>query len=159
MPNKKLHFEIEINAPRERVWQNVIGKESYVVWTKPFSPDTPSMFEGGWNKGDEIRFVSTTDKGEQSGMFSRIAESRPPEYLSIEHRGIITNGVVDTESEAAKAWVPAFENYTLTEQNGGTLFAVDLDVDETKYKQYAETFAGMWPAALAKLKEICEKDV
>jgi uncharacterized protein YndB with AHSA1/START domain len=155
MAKKTLHFEIEINAPRERVWQNVIGKESYPIWTEPFS--VGSTFEGGWNKGDKISFVSKNAEGQQGGMFSQIAENRAPEFLSVQHLGLVKNGVEDSESEEAKKWVPAFENYTLTEKNGGTLFAVDLVVDEAKYAQYEEMFSGMWPMALAKLKEISEK--
>lgn len=58
-------------------------------------------------------------------------------------------GVEDTESEEAKKWTPAFENYTLSETDGKTKIEVDLDTNE----EYAE----MWPKALEKLKEISER--
>ena len=86
-------------------------------------------------------------------MVSRIAEHKRYEFISIEHLGIIHNGVEDTTSEEAQKWAPAFENYTFKEHDGATEVLVDLDVDETE----AETFNKMWLEALQKLKEIAEK--
>jgi hypothetical protein len=86
-------------------------------------------------------------------MVSRIAEHKPYEYISIEHLGIVHNGVEDTTSDEARKWAPAFENYSFKEKDGATEVLVDLDVDEKE----AEMFNKMWPAALQKLKEIAEK--
>lgn len=148
---QKLHFEIMIEASPEKVWQAVIGEESFREWTKPFNET--SYFEGGWNEGDSIRFIGTNEKGEPEGMISEIAESRPYEYLSIRHLGYIIGGKEDTESEAVKKWAPAYENYTLTPTDGGTKFAVDMDAEE----QYLDMFNDMWPKALVKLKEVAER--
>jgi hypothetical protein len=53
-----------------------------------------------WNVGSKALFLSP--QGE--GMVSRIVAHRPNEFLSIEHLGIVKNGVEDTKSEAVKAW-------------------------------------------------------
>lgn len=141
-----------INAPRQKVWDAITTDALYREWTMAFCEG--SYFEGGWNKGDAIRFYGPDKDGNVGGMISEIAESRMPEYISIRHVGMIENGVEDRESEKVKAWLPAFENYTLKEVDGGTEFSVDMDSSDEYYAAFAE----MWPRALAKLKEISERN-
>ena len=151
---RKLHFELLINASKEKVWESIITDASYREWTKPFSPDSnESYFEGGWEKGSKIRFLSKDENGETMGMLAEIAENRKYEFISIKHIGMIMNGVEDTESEEVKKWTPAVENYTLSVVGGKTKVVVDLDTNE----EYAEMFEEMWPKALEKLKEVSER--
>ncbi len=148
----KIHFSIHINAPREKVWNTMLGDATYREWTMPFNPG--SYYVGSWDAGSEIRFLGPDPvTGEEGGMFSQIAENRLHEFVSIEHKGIITKGVVDTTSEEVKKWTPAFEKYTFTEKDGGTEVSVDIDVAE----EYKDMFNDMWPKALQLLKEIAEK--
>lgn len=151
---KKLHFSIQINAPAEKVWHTMLDEDTYKEWTRVFSPGgEASYIKGSWEKGSKILFVGLDpETGKEGGMVSRIAENRPNEFISIEHVGILNNGVEDTTSEEAKKWTPAFENYTLKEENGVTEVSVDQDMAE----EVAAEFEKMWPAALAKLKEIAE---
>ena len=149
---KKLKTSIFINAPKEKVWDIMLGIGTYEEWTKPFNPT--SHFEGDWSEGSKMIFLGTDENGEnEGGMVSRIAKNVPYEYLSIEHIGIIENGIEDTTSEKAKSWTPAFENYTFTEKDGGTDLTIDVDLDE----QYIEIFDKMWKEALQKLKNLVEK--
>ncbi len=147
---EKLHQSIFINASPEKVWNTMLGKETYSQWTKAFDPT--SRFEGDWSEGSKILFIGNSEEGEM-GMVSRIAENRLHEYISIEHLGILKDGVEDTESEEAKKWSPAFENYTFTPKDGGTELTVDQDI-ETDMK---EMFKKMWTEALELLKELAEK--
>lgn len=148
---KKINLDITINAPREAVWDAIVNDAKYRRWTSVFEPS--SYFEGGWNKGDTIRFFGIDEKGEKMGMVSEIAESTYPEYISIKHLGYIANGVDDTTSEEIKKWAPAFENYTLEKSGENkTLFKLDQDVTDDFY----DMFMGLWPKALAKLKEVSE---
>ena len=87
-----------------------------------------------------------------SGMTSIIADNRPHEFISIQHIGYIKDGIEDTESPEIKAWAPAFENYTFSENAGATRLKVDMDVAS----EYEEFMKVAWPKALAKLKAICE---
>lgn len=150
---KKLHYSIQINSPREKVWHAMLDDQTYRQWTRVFN-EGGSYFKGDWSKGSKILFIGPDPKtGKEGGMVSRIAENIPNEFISIEHIGILNEGVEDTTSEEAKKWGPAFENYTFKEQDGGTLLEIDVDTQE----EYAEMFDAMWPEALAKLKEIAEK--
>lgn len=148
---KKIHFEITINAKPEQVWDAIVNDEKYREWTSVFQAG--SYFEGGWNKGDKIEFLALNEKGEKEGMYSEIAESTKPSFISIRHLGTILGGKKDAESEEAKKWAPAYENYTLTQQGETTKFEVDADADEGFY----EMFKDMWPEALQKLKQVAEK--
>lgn len=144
-----------IDAPREKVWHTMLDNPTYGEWTKVFNEG--SRYEGSWDEGSEIKFLgpsdADTDGGDQ-GMFSRIAENRAPEFISIEHLGIIkNNGDIDTTSDEVKKWIPAFENYTFNEVEGGTEVVVDIDSAD----EYAEMFNDMWPKALEALKEIAER--
>lgn len=143
---KHLRFSTYINASRQTVWDTMLAPDSYRDWTSAFCEG--SYYEGAWSKGSRIRFLSP----EGDGMVAVIAESRPPEYISIQHVGFINKGVEDTTSEAIKGWVPAFENYTFTESGTGTDLVVDQDITE-EYEAYMQE---AWPRALERLKKLCE---
>ncbi len=152
MQKQKLHYSILINAPKEKVWHAMLDDQPYREWTTAFNPG--SYYKGDWSKGSKILFLGPDPTtGEEGGMVSRIAENKPYEFISIEHLGIVHNGVEDTTSDVAKRWAPAFENYTFKERDGLTEVLVDMDADE----EQAEAFNEMWPQALQKLKEIAEK--
>lgn len=125
----------------------------YREWTSVFSPG--SHYTGDWSEGSSMTFIGPDpDTGKEMGMVSRIAENRTHEYISIEHRGMIRDGVEDTTSDEAKKWLPAFENYTFTEKDGATEVIVEMDTTD----EYAEMFNDLWPKALKKLKEIAERE-
>jgi uncharacterized protein YndB with AHSA1/START domain len=148
---QKLHFSITINAPKEKVWDTMLDDATYREWTTAFNPG--SYYKGDWSKGSKILFLGPDPKtGKEGGMVSRIAEHKPYEYISIEHLGLVKDGVEDTTSEEAKKWAPAFENYTFKEKEGATEVLVDMDAEE----EYADMFSNMWPEALQKLKSLAE---
>jgi len=140
-----------IDAPKEKVWRTMLDDDTYRVWTEAFMPG--SHYIGEWSKGSKILFLAPGEKGELSGMVSRIKENRPYEYISIEHIGVVQDGKEDTSSEAVKQWAGALENYTFKEKDGRTELRVDLDSAE----EYQEMFQDIWPKALQKLKELAEK--
>lgn len=84
---------------------------------------------------------------------SQIKENRLHEFISIQHRGIISNGVEDTTSEEAKKWAESYENYTFTDKDGGTEFSVEMNTLD----EYKTMFEEMWPKALEALKNLVER--
>jgi uncharacterized protein YndB with AHSA1/START domain len=143
-----IHFSIHIQAPREKVWDIMLGKDTYSEWTKAFEPG--SNYEGDWSEGSAIQFVGA---GSQSGMASTIKENRKPEFMSIEHLGIVKDGVIDTTSDEAKKWAGSHENYTFTEVDGVTELSVSIDT----MPEYKAMFEQSWPEALNLLKALAEK--
>ncbi|MBE0539057.1 MAG: SRPBCC domain-containing protein [Ignavibacterium sp.] len=148
---QKLRFSIEINAPKEKVWDTMLEDKTYRIWTDTFS--SGSHYVGAWDKGSKILFLGPNEKGIMGGMVSRIKENRKHEYISIEHLGIVHDGVEDTTSDAVKPWAGSLENYTFKNLNGKTELLVDIDIND----EYKDMFNDMWPKALQKLKELSEK--
>lgn len=143
-----LHFSIHINAAPETVWDVMLQEDTYKIWTAAFEPG--SHYKGEWTEGAEIRFLSADS---QMGMASVIKESRKPEFVSIQHVGIVKDGAVDSTSDFAKQWTPAFENYRFTEADDGTDLSVSIDAMPENKPMFEQT----WPAALKLLKELAEK--
>jgi len=148
---QKLHASIVINAPKKKVWHTMLDDKPYREWTSAFNPG--SYYRGDWIKGSKILFLGpNTETGKEDGMVSRIEENRPYDYISIQHLGIVKDGVEDTTSEAARNWVSAFENYRFEESGGSTEVFVEMDIEA----EYADMFNRMWQEALQKLKKIAE---
>ena len=146
-PMKTLTFETTIRAPRKVVWDTMLGPDTYKEWTAAFCEG--SYFEGSWEQGAKIRFMSPTG----DGMSSVIAENRLHEFVSIRHLGTIESGVEDTTSEKVRAWTPAYENYRFSDLPDGCRVLVTVDT-VAEYEQYMrDTF----PMALAVLKTLSEE--
>lgn len=148
---KVIQFSILINAGRQNVWHTMLDNISYPKWAKAFHDG--SYYQGNWDKGSEIRFLGPDENGNSGGMLSKIKENIKYQFISIEHLGIINNGIADTNSEEAKRWVPSYENYTFIEINGQTELKIEMQVAE----EYSSMFEEMWPRALKALKALCEK--
>ncbi len=143
---EKLHFSILINAPKEKVWNTMLNDETYRLWTTPFMEG--SYFEGDWTAGSDMRFLAPDKDGTPSGMYSRIKESRPYDFISIQHLGEVNKGKEISWTQEGEV----LENYTFVDQDGATQVLIDLDgPDELK-----EMFESIWPKALEKLKDLAE---
>lgn len=143
---KTLEFIIQIQAPRQRVWETMLEPATYEQWSAEFCAG--SYFKGSWAQGEKIQFL--TPDGD--GMSSVIAENRPYEFVSIRHLGEISAGVEDFTSEKVLDWAPAYETYSLTDAPGGTELRVTMDT----IPEYEEFIQQTYPKALQRLKALCE---
>ncbi len=145
-----IQFSILINADKQKVWETMLEEKSYRLWTNEFGAG--SDYQGSWNQGDEIRFLAPDSSGKLQGIFSRIKENVKYQFISIEHLGLINNGINDTTSEQAKKWANAYENYSFNEINGKTELKIEMQIEP----EYKSMFEEMWPKALKALKLLCE---
>ncbi len=152
---EKLHFAIVIDAPKEKVWDVMLGKDTYPQWADVFMPDT--YFEGDWNEGSKIQFLAPNEAGKTSGAIFRVKESKPYEFTSIENIGMVKDGKEDTSSEEATMYAGALESYTFKDVDGKTEVQVDLTPIMDIPDDYKDMYKGMWHNALQKLKELAEK--
>src|SRR3989337_2259145 len=120
---ERLKFSTQIQAPPEKVWKTMLEDETYRQWTEPFMPG--SYYQGDWSAGSKILFLGPGDGGKTEGMVSRIKESRPFEYVEIEHLGVVQDGVEDTTSETAREWSGAQESYRFRPSNGATELLIE----------------------------------
>ena len=153
---KRLKYEINIQSPVAKVYDNMLGlskKSTYEEWTSLFSPT--STYEGNWQIGSKILFVSLDEKGEPGGMVSKIIDNSVNKFVSIQHYGILKSGEEITEGSDVEEWSGGLENYSFEEENGMTIVSIEIDTVEG-YEDYMNK---LYPNALLKLKEICERDI
>ena len=83
-----------------------------------------------------------------------LLEHKPYDEILAKHVAIIrADGSEDTDSEMAQGWVGILERYLFHSKNGQTEVIVEIQTPP----QWEGMFEEGWPAALAKLKEICEQ--
>lgn len=151
LQSESIHMEIEIQAPVKIVFDRMLDPEYYQEWTSVFSPT--SYFEGSWEKGAKILFLSKSEKGNTEGMVSKIADLIPNKYVSIEHLGFVSNGEETTTGPEIEPWAGAHENYSFYDFGERTLLKIDMESGG----EYRDHFLTTWPKALEKLKQICER--
>jgi hypothetical protein len=139
---EKLIFNIEISAPKEKVWQTLWNDDSYREWTSVFTPG--SYAKSDWNEGSKILFLSP----EGNGMHSIIEKKIPNTQMTFLHKGEVKNGV-----EVASKWEEGRESYFLSGENGKTNLRAELDAPEDFKKYFNEVF----PKALELVKQISER--
>ena len=145
---KKSESKIDINANAQKVWDTMLTPETYKEWVNTAWPG--SYYEGNWNQGENIRFLSPN----RGGTLATIVECRPYEFIKAKHIAVIkADGSEDRDSEAAKSWIGTDETYTFTEDNGKT----ELRAEMSTNPEWEAMFTNDFPKALAKLKEICER--
>ncbi len=140
---KKLEFSIEINSPKEKVWDALWKDENYSQWTSVFSPGSYAEFD--FVEGSKFRFMSP----ENHGVWGVIQKLVPFETIHFLHKGEVHNG----EEQPEKYDDDAIENYDLTEKNGVTTLVSTLKTTE----EYLDFFVQVLPKAMQKIKEIAEK--
>ncbi|MBN8495004.1 MAG: SRPBCC domain-containing protein [Burkholderiales bacterium] len=143
---ERIEFSTDIAAPVATVFRLMLDPQGYRDWTTPFAEG--SHYVGSWQQGQKIHFLSPSG----DGMVSEIAEYRPDAYVSIRHLGYVAQGVEDTQSDAVRAWAPAYENYRFLATSTGTRLVIEQDATP-EFKAY---LAEAWPKALQRLKTLCE---
>jgi uncharacterized protein YndB with AHSA1/START domain len=142
----KLQFSISINAPREKVWNTLWDNDTYRQWTSIFNEGSHAVTD--WKEGSKVLFLGNTG----DGMYGLIRKADKHAYLSIEHQGMVKDGVEQPQDDSANEWYGAHENYTLEDINGSTRLTVEIDVTP-KFEDY---FNQTFPAALEKVKQLSE---
>ena len=139
----QMHFDIDIDAPREKVWRVLWDDASFRDWSSVFAEGSYAVSD--WKEGSTVQFI---DPSNNSGMQAIIEKKRPNEFISFRHEAELKDGKVQPPA----AWSGAHENYTLTSSNGRTLLKVDLDAADEHQKMFNDKF----PKALKRIKELSE---
>ena len=123
----------------------MLDEKHYREWTAIFSPG--SYYEGSWEDGSEIRFLTKNKDGVLEGMLSRIKKVEPNKYISIQHLAMLQKG-----REVPFKGGNFYENYYFVAKENSTVLKVEMDTED----DWIDYFENTWPKALQKLKEICE---
>jgi hypothetical protein len=97
---KNLEYKIHIKAPKQKVWETMIQSDTYEQWVAASWPG--SSYEGKWNEGEKIKFVSKNG----SGTLALIEVLKPYNYISAKHIAVLLEGgKADYDSDIAKGWI------------------------------------------------------
>ncbi len=147
MPStKKIKFNINIAATKEKVWQILWNNETYKAWTGAFSEGSFAVSD--WNEGSPIHFLD----GKGKGMYSVIQKKVPNKLMEFKHIGEIKNNKEQPLDEMSSKWTGSLEAYLLKETNGITDLTVEMDIVE----DFADYINNTFPKALQKVKEMAE---
>lgn len=145
---EKLHFSININATKERVWEILWDEESYKIWTKPFGEGL--SYNGDLKQNGRIHFLST----DRTGMYSDVVFFKENELVVFKHIGEISNFQEQELNESSKHWTGCFEIYRLMEINA-TMTELEVEIDVTN--DHIEYMKKKFPLGLEKVKELSEQ--
>ena len=139
---KKLQFTIEINAPKEKVWEALWKDENYRKWCAVFHEG--SHYESDLQKGSKVYFLGPN----KDGMYGIVEDMVPFEKMYFLHYGEYKN----VEEQEAIYGKDAIERYDLSENEGVTTIFVTMNAPGEYIGYFAETF----PKALELVKKIAK---
>jgi uncharacterized protein YndB with AHSA1/START domain len=143
---KELQFSIEINAPKEKVWDTLWQDKTFRQWAGLIDPGTYMV--GDLNEGNEIQFISAENG---YGVTSLVEKLVTNEFLLLKHQA-------DTQEsgkrEREKEWTGGSERYLLVESDGITTLTASFDVP----LEMEEYFTVHYPKALEQVKILAEKN-
>jgi len=145
MTKDLIRKSIDINAPREKVWEVLLNDQYTRKWYAEFMPGSHAITD--WKEGSRALFVD--DSG--SGIVGTVIANRTAELLSIEYKGLVKNNKEDYESEVAKEWSGGRETYTLT-GTGTTHLDIKCDMDP----DMMSIMDPAWDRALNKIRQLSE---
>ena len=143
---ERLIFDIDINAPREKVWQILWGKKTYAEWTSVFTEG--SYFEGDFKQGNRVHLLSPGG----DGLYSDIIFLIENEFLMFSHIGYLKDKQEQPIDEETEVWTGSIESYKLTDKGNGTHLKLELDCQP----EYKDSMNGRFADALQKLRQMCE---
>ena len=147
MKTKRIKKSIEINAPKEKVWNVLLDDQYTRLWYAAFSEG--SHAETDWKEGSKAVFTDNT----HSGLISKVTKNKPYEVLSLEYQGVVTGGKEDYESQLAQEIKGGLESYQLTEKDGITSVSIESDMGE----EFFDSMSDSWENALKKVKQLSEE--
>lgn len=143
-----LHYDIIINAPKNKIWDILWSPETYPQWTKFFSEG--SKMESDWTIGGKTYFTGPSG----DGMVATISALDEPNEVTFNHLGMITNGIEDTESEEVKQWSGAPERYFLISLDDGT---IKLQVEVQTSPDWKDMMDNGFTQGLKTIKTLSEQ--
>ena len=143
-PMNTMQFSIEINAPKQKVWDTLWQDKTFRDWAGIIDPGTYMV--GDLKEGNEVQYMSAENG---YGVTSLVDKLIPGEYLLLKHSA-------DTQDSGArerdKQWTGGQESYNLSEDGRVTRLTVSLDVP-TELEEY---FSNTYPKAMQRIKELSE---
>ena len=144
----QLHYSIQIDQAPLTVHNVLVDKEAYATWTYSFS--SASRFDGDWSEGSQMLFTFVGANQTQWGMVARVDKNQPGELIQLRYVDQWKNN-----PQTPHNWNSALETYRFIPISQGTKLSCTLEVDNNE--ACIAFFDQAWPAALQRLKDLCEQ--
>lgn len=146
MKNRLIHKVIDIQAPREKVWEVILDERYTQQWYEEFSMGARA--ETTWEEGSKVLFTDISG----GGLIGQVLVNHPLEMVSVEYMGVVNAGFEEYESEDAQQVKGGRETYTLSGTGNLTQLSVETDMPSELY----DTMSQAWNRALRMIKELSE---
>jgi len=141
---KEMRFLVEINAPKEKVWETLWQDETFRDWASVIDPGTYMV--GELKQGSEVQYISSENG---YGVTSLVEKLIDGEFVLLRHSA----DTQDTGTrEREKEWTGGKESYSLREKDGVTSLTAFFDVPP----ELEEYFKVSYPKALERVKALAE---
>lgn len=141
---KNVHFSIDIQAPKAKVWEVLWQDQTFRQWAGVIDPGTYML--GELREGGEVQFISAENG---YGVTSLVEKLVPGELLLLRHHA-------DTQDsgkhEREQQWTGGTETYALAEKNDTTVLTVSFSVPP----ELEAYFQVNYPKALEQVKILSE---
>lgn len=146
MKNRLIHKEIDIQAPRLKVWEVVLNEQYTQLWYEEFS--LGARADTTWEEGSKVLFTDISG----GGLIGQVLVNHPLEIVSVEYQGVVNAGFEEYDSEDAQQVKGGRETYILSGTGNLTQLSVDTDMP---YELY-DTMSQAWDRALRRIKDLAE---
>lgn len=139
---KLLHYQIQIDAPAEKVWEVLFTQDSNKRWPSALNENT--YFEGNWEQGSTMRFLDQ----ENNGMYNLVVKNSHGIELAMKHLGWILDGELSPQD-----WEDSTVSYILESNGNGTM----LHAKVNSLDEFVDFFNSKYPQNFEKVKMLSEK--
>jgi hypothetical protein len=146
MKQTTIRKSIDVNAPKEIVWEVLLDDKFTRIWYAEFSEG--SHAETDWKIGSKAVFTDNSG----CGLIATVVANKPYEFLQLQYTGYMNSGIEDYHSKIAQEVKGGLETYRLSEKDGVTNLSIECSMSE----QMFETMSLAWNKALLKLQELSE---
>jgi len=142
-----IEHSIDINAPKENVWQALWSDQSLRDWASII--DEGTYMDGSLQEGNEVNFISSVSG---YGVVSKVEKIIPNKYISFMQIADIKVGKDGTLQKRDRQWTGGKESYEIEEKDG----KVALSIKQETPDELVEYFKVKIPQALQRVKTLAE---
>ena len=142
----RLHFSIDIDADKSKIWNAIWDDSAYREWADVFFEGS-YVVSDNWKEGTKVMFLAP----DKNGIYSIIEKHVPNKIMQFKHIGNVINEKEQPIDEDTKTWTGATETYKLLEGKDSNTLVVEIDVMDEHLDFMKSTF----PKALEKIKNNC----
>lgn len=139
---RDMQFTIEINAPKQKVWDTLWEDATLRQWAGIIDPGTHMVVD--LKVGNEVQFISAENGYGVTSLVEKLVEG---EFLLLRHSADTQDS---GKQQREKQWTGSEESYSLVEKDDVITLTVVFDVP-TELEGY---FKINYPKALKKVKEL-----